>query len=109
MEGQASGFRRRPGRARAYSLPMFVTELAGDFVPSALPIVKGPCDVGEDFEDSNQSPDAALAQVARDKSRSVCHRVTYNEQSAVPLQLASPWQAPMSRRPRMLQSDIGEE
>ncbi|RKR38644.1 hypothetical protein B0G82_6799 [Paraburkholderia sp. BL17N1] len=68
---------------------MSVTELAGDFVPFALPIVKGQCDVGEDFEDSNQSPDAALAQLAIGKSHSVYHRVTYNELNAVLVQLAS--------------------
>ncbi|MFM0040074.1 hypothetical protein, partial [Paraburkholderia strydomiana] len=72
---------------------MSVTELAGDFVPFALPILKGQCDVGDNFDDSNRSADAVLAQLATDKSHSVCHRVTYNEQSAVPVHLASLWQA----------------
>jgi hypothetical protein len=93
MAGLACWFWSKAWQAVGDSLPMSVTELAGDFVPFALPILKGQCDVGDNFDDSNRSADAVLAQLATDKSHSVCHRVTYNEQSAVPVHLASLWQA----------------
>jgi hypothetical protein len=56
MAGLACWFWSKAWQAVGDSLPMSVTELAGDFVPFALPILKGQCDVGDNFDDSNRPP-----------------------------------------------------